>query len=1172
MKLNKIKRYSLFTVGLLLAGSVTFSCNNNKHNSITSDAIVTSTNSNYTKNVIDGNLSTSWEQEGVPAIIELDLGAVYQITNMKVYGYDDGVNYQKYKILYSTNNVNYDLYDTKETEVDSADGETFDKSFTARYIRLDIFDASIPTKKRMGIAHIREIKLDGKKGGKVEQVPTTDPNDPDNLAYLKKVSTNMPFMNANGVTAGDKYNYFRAKYCPMYADIDLGEDVIVDEIIVRFPEVSNYYYYTVYGSNNGDAFQTIHVKKDSTLTPATGDVIKLQEGNNRYRYLRFYLQYQDHNNTIGLGNITVHGSKTGENNKALRDGNIEDIIDVKPYDETGYAQDPSKDEIINNVIGIIDRIGGEDNPTNEWLSFELDPNFVADGGLDKFEISNASGKVLIKGNNGLMLASGVKYFWEKYCSGCVTEQTASFKFPDSCPTVTSETRINYAKNRYAFNYCTLDYSFAFFSDDEWQRELDYLALNGVNIVLDLAGQEAVWIKFLQNFGYNYDAAKAWLCGPSYYAWQFMQNMDVFGGCVTDGWVKDRLEYARKSQRWRNSLGMETCLQGFAGMVPNDFNYYQPDVSVIEQGGWNGFDRPDMLRTDSPKYAEYAKMFYDAQKWAFGTRNHHYAVDPFHEGGIRPDDLSDDKISSSIIQSLYASDEKAVWVIQAWHANPTCGLLDGIKNYFDSIGKNYQDHALILDLATVSAADLKFSTEQCSKKWDLKDYFHQDDHGRQETHLHDYEFNQTPWCLCMLENFGGNPSMDGHLRLMVERFAEVAQKPLDSSGRKAKCYAGIGLLNEATLDNPIIYNFLFDLAWVAPEGLPKFNKGEDSQDPSEWDQDAATAELYFADTYVSDYVTRRYGLENNETGNKIVDAWKDLVDKSIYSDITKRTAPFVMTMTPDLIPGKKVFEDAEELKGSNKTLEQSLKTLLCVNESGSINETQFKALAEMPGYRYDIVEIMRQVVSNTAVYRYKEIYDAVEQPGQMEKQARLDIIKNMWDEEEKSNNTYKPLFKLMDDVLSLNETWLASKWIGRAEKWGQRISDEGEQHQLRKNDFAIDSLMDSAKMLIVGWGHFGAAIHLNDYGERTYQGMLSDLYVNRWQNYIDQCIEYVDKGTPIKKEGKGGDYWYCREWMLNLDIHDSSKYVQSANDDPDSILEVANEVLKKGLNFNATSNK
>lgn len=88
---------------------------------------------------------------------------------------------------------------------------------------------------------------------------------------------------------------------------------------------------------------------------------------------------------------------------------------------------------------------------------------------------------------------------------------------------------------------------------------------------------------MQNFGYSYDAAKAWLTGPAYYAWQFMSNMDVYGGAVSDGFVKNRLEFARESGRWRRSLGMQTCLQGYAGMVPNDFSKYQPDVAVLEQG-------------------------------------------------------------------------------------------------------------------------------------------------------------------------------------------------------------------------------------------------------------------------------------------------------------------------------------------------------------------------------------------------------------------------------------------------------------------------------------------------------------------------------------------------------------------------------------------------------------
>ncbi len=107
--------------------------------------------------------------------------------------------------------------------------------------------------------------------------------------------------------------------------------------------------------------------------------------------------------------------------------------------------------------------------------------------------------------------------------------------------------------RYAFNYCTLSYTFAFFGEEEWQRENDWLALNGVNVVLDLAGQEATWIKFLMNFGYSYDDAKDWLTGPGYYAWQFMDNMEIFGGPIPDDYVINRVELAEK----------HTALEAFA---------------------------------------------------------------------------------------------------------------------------------------------------------------------------------------------------------------------------------------------------------------------------------------------------------------------------------------------------------------------------------------------------------------------------------------------------------------------------------------------------------------------------------------------------------------------------------------------------------------------------------
>lgn len=89
---------------------------------------------------------------------------------------------------------------------------------------------------------------------------------------------------------------------------------------------------------------------------------------------------------------------------------------------------------------------------------------------------------------------------------------------------------------------------------------------------------------------------------------------------------------------------------------------------MKQGGWCGLDRPDMIRTDGELYDQYAGLFYEAQEWAFGDTTDYYAADPFHEGGIRPSDLSDATISAEVLESLLRYDSDAVWMVQAWWSN------------------------------------------------------------------------------------------------------------------------------------------------------------------------------------------------------------------------------------------------------------------------------------------------------------------------------------------------------------------------------------------------------------------------------------------------------------------------------------------------------------------------
>ena len=51
----------------------------------------------------------------------------------------------------------------------------------------------------------------------------------------------------------------------------------------------------------------------------------------------------------------------------------------------------------------------------------------------------------------------------------------------------------------------------------------------------------------------------------------MSNMENYGGPLNDQYILDRLDLARKNQRKMRALGMEPVQQGYAGMIPSDYD-------------------------------------------------------------------------------------------------------------------------------------------------------------------------------------------------------------------------------------------------------------------------------------------------------------------------------------------------------------------------------------------------------------------------------------------------------------------------------------------------------------------------------------------------------------------------------------------------------------------------
>lgn len=61
-----------------------------------------------------------------------------------------------------------------------------------------------------------------------------------------------------------------------------------------------------------------------------------------------------------------------------------------------------------------------------------------------------------------------------------------------CPQGHAAAHASTRRYRYYQNVCTHSYSFVWWDWARWERELDWMALNGINLALAWSGQEAIW--------------------------------------------------------------------------------------------------------------------------------------------------------------------------------------------------------------------------------------------------------------------------------------------------------------------------------------------------------------------------------------------------------------------------------------------------------------------------------------------------------------------------------------------------------------------------------------------------------------------------------------------------------------------------------------------------------
>lgn len=238
---------------------------------------------------------------------------------------------------------------------------------------------------------------------------------------------------------------------------------------------------------------------------------------------------------------------------------------------------------------------------------------LATGNRDSFEIETSHKKIVLRGNNGVAVASALYYYLKEFCHCQITWNGTNLSLPATLPLPTNKiSKASPYEYRYYMNYCTFNYSMSWWDWSRWEKEIDWMALHGINMPLAITGEEDTWYQVYREMGFTDDELKRFFCGPSYFSWFWMGNLDAYGGPLPRHWMESHAALQKKILERERALGMKPVLPAFTGHVPPSFHKKFPEAKLKATNWTNGFADTYILDSEDPLFAEIGKRFLQKQ--------------------------------------------------------------------------------------------------------------------------------------------------------------------------------------------------------------------------------------------------------------------------------------------------------------------------------------------------------------------------------------------------------------------------------------------------------------------------------------------------------------------------------------------------------------------------------
>lgn len=449
-------------------------------------------------------------------------------------------------------------------------------------------------------------------------------------------------------------------------------------------------------------------------------------------------------------------------------------------------------------------------PGAQSIALTLEPS-PEGGSRPWYAAESRGGKLSVRGDTPVALVRGVYASLREAGAAHVSWEGDRVVLPSRFPDFAGGRVESPFRHRAYLNTCTFGYTTPWWGWLRWSREIDWMAVHGIDMPLAMEGQEYVWRALWREAGLSEAELAAYFSGPAFTPWQRMGNIEGYRAPLPSAWIDKKRDLQRKILARMRELGMSPILPAFAGYVPKAFARRNPQARIYRMRAGPGFHETYWLDPGDPLFAHLAGRFLALYTETYGAGTY-YLADSFNEmtppvadDGADAASAFDDATGKTaaakvevdpalkarrlaaygkaIHDAFRTSRPDAVWVMQGWlfGADQKFWDAEAIAAYLSQVPN---DKLMILDIGNDRYPDIWRRAQAFAGK---------------------------AWIYGYVHNYGGSNPVYGDLDYYRADLAALTASP------GAKGLAGFGMFPEGLNTNSIVYEAAYDLAWNAGAG-------------------------------------------------------------------------------------------------------------------------------------------------------------------------------------------------------------------------------------------------------------------------------------------------------------------------------------------------------------------